>query len=111
MALVITIDNAYELKKRFEAANRDYYTLEACDALIEIFEECGENIELDIVAICCDYYENTPADIIDTYDNIDEIAEARDEDGEIDMEKLMDALNYYTYAVELSNGNILYQTF
>lgn len=111
MALVITIDNPYELKKRFEAANRDYFTIEACETLIEMFEEYGENIELDIVAICCDYTEETPEYIIDNYDNIEEIAEARDEDGEIDIEKLMNALNYHTYAVELSNGNILYQNF
>ena len=111
MALVITIDNAYELKKRFEAANRDYFTIEACEELIELFNMDGENAELDIIAICCDFTEETPEYIIDNYDNIEEIAEARGEDGEIDMEKLMDALNYHTYAANLGNGYILYQNF
>lgn len=111
MALVITINDAYELKKRFEAANRDYFTVEACDELIELFNMDGENVELDIIAICCDFTEETPEYIIDNYDNIEEIAAARDEDGGIDMERLMEALNYYTYAANLGNGNILYQNF
>ena len=111
MALVITIDNAWELKRRFEEANRDYFSLEACEAIINLFEETGTNTELDIIAICCDFTEAEPEDIYNDYDNIEEIAETKDEDGEIDTEKLMDALNYYTYAIELDNGNILYQNF
>lgn len=111
MALVITINNKYELKRRFEAANRDYYSLDACEALIEMFEEYEGDTELDVVAICCDYNEEDPEYILDNYDHLDEFEDVKDEDGEIDIDALMEALNYYTYAVLLDNGNILYQAF
>lgn len=111
MALVITIDNAYELKRRFEEANRDYFSVTACEALIEEFEALGENVELDIVAICCDYTEAEPEDIYNDYENLEDIAETKDEDGDIDEDALIDALNYHTYAIKLNNGCILYQNF
>lgn len=111
MALVITIESAWELKERFIKAGRDYFSLEACEEIINQFNIDDTNYELDIIGICCDYTEETPDYIIDNYDNIEEIADARDEDGDIDTTALLDALNYHTYAVELENGNILYQNF
>lgn len=111
MALVITIDNKYELKRRFEAANRDYYSLDACEALIELFDELEGNVELDIVGICGDYNEEDPEYILDNYGYLDEFEGVKDKDGEIDIDALMEALNYYTYAVLLDNGNILYGAF
>jgi len=112
MALVKTF-NASELKEEFRQFNRDYFSYEACEAIIEFFEEtdCGKNTELDIIGLCCDFNEETPEYIQDEYDNIPEFAECQNEDGEIDIDKLMDALNYYTWAVLLSNGNILYINF
>ena len=111
MALVITIDNADELKRRFEEANRDYFSLAACEALIEEFETYGENVELDIVAICCDYTEAEPMEIYEDYNNIDEIADCMDSDGELDENALLYALNDYTFATKLNNGCILYVNF
>ena len=111
MALVITINDAYELKRRFVEANRDYFSIVACEALIEEFETYGENVELDIVGICCDYTEADPEDIYNDYCNLDDIAETKDEDGYIDEEALLDALNYHSYATKLNNGCILYANF
>ena len=112
MALVRTFDK-YELQEAFRKMDRDYFSLEGYEAILDLFEEidCGTNTELDVVGICCDFSEESPEDIYDNYDNIDDIAESKDEDGDIDTEKLMDALNDRTWAVELSNGNILYQNF
>lgn len=111
MALVITIDNAWELKRQFEKANRDYFSYEACDALIELFDELETNTELDPVGLACEFTEESPEYIVDNYDNIDEIAGTKDQDGEIDTDALIDALNYHTWATLLDNGNILYQDF
>ena len=112
MALVKTLDK-YDLQSEFREAGRDYYSLEGYQALLDLFEECdcGKNTDLDVIAICCEFTEDEPSSIQDEYDNIPEIAECQDEDGEIDVDKLMDALNYYTWAVLLDNGNILYQDF
>lgn len=109
MALVKTFD-MYDLKREFEEWNRDYFSIQACDAMIDLFDQCG-NVELDIVGLCGDFSEEDADYIIDDYSNIEEIAACRDEDGNVDIDALMDALNYYTYAVQTFDNNILYQTF
>lgn len=103
MALVKTFDST-DLKNEFVACNRDYFSYAACEELIALFEEC-ENVEIDIVSICCDFTEESTDYIKDNYSNIEEIAEAET------TEELLDALNYYTWAVETGYGMILYQTF
>ena len=112
MALVKTFD-AYELRHEFEKMDRDYFSIEGYQALLDLFEECdcGKNTDLDVIAICCEFTEEDAGYIQDQYDNIEEFAACQDEDGNIDEDALMDALNYYTWAVKLDNGNILYQDF
>lgn len=103
----------YDLQREFQNYDRDYYSLEGYQALLDLFEECdcGKPTDLDVIAICCDFNEEDPEDVISSYDNIDRIAECMDEDGDVDVDNLMDALNYYTIAILLDNGNILYQCF
>ena len=112
MALVKVLDK-YDLQREFQDYNRDYFSLEGYQELLNLFEECdcGTNTDLDVIAICCDFDEDNPETIINDYDNIDEIADARDDDGDIDADALMDALNYHTWAILLDNGNILYEKF
>lgn len=112
MSLVKMLDK-YDMKREFKECDRDYFSLDGYQALLDLFEECdcGKNTDLDVIAICCDFTEAEPADIIEEYSNIDRIEECRDESGDIDINDLMDALNYYTYAVLLDNGSILYQNF
>ena len=38
------------------------------DYLEDLEDDIGEEFELDVVALCCDYAENTPALISDYYD-------------------------------------------
>ena len=106
MALVKTLDK-YDLQREFQAYDRDYFSLEGYQALLDLFDECdyGKNTDLDVIAICCEFTEADPEDIRDDYSNIDRIAEAEDDD------ELLDALNYYTIAIPLDNGSILYQDF
>ena len=110
--LVQTFDK-YELQERFRRMDRDYFSLEGYQALLDFFEEtdCDTNTELDVIAICCDFTEDSPENIIDEYDNIDDIRECKDEEGDIDTDALLDALNYRTWAIDLGNGNILYINF
>ena len=112
MALVKTFD-ANDLLQEFKDWNRDYYSYEACEAMVQFFEEtdCDHNTELDIVALCCDFNEASPEDILNDYDHLSEFEDVVSEDGDIDEDALLDALNYYTWAVKLDNGNILYASF
>ena len=110
MSLVNTVDR-YEFKRTMKRIDRDYYSYEAIDALLQLFDEIGGNVEFDPIAICCEFTEDTPEYFYEQYDNIDRIAESKDENGDLDIDALLDALNYYTYAVLLDNGNILIQDF
>ena len=106
MALVKTFD-ANDLKEEFRAWERDYFSYEACEAMIQLFEDCdcGTNTELDIVALCCDFNEEDWEDIKENYSNHDDIAECET------IEELLDALNYYTWAIQTTDNQILYQCF
>lgn len=73
---------------------------------IESYEDAsGEEIELDVIAICCEWSEETPEEIAESYD-ID-LSECTDEE---DAERtVMDYLDYHTSGgTLLDNGNIVY---
>ena len=85
----------------------DVFTIEAIEKLYEIFDEyseCCENKiwEYDPVAIRCEWREEEPDDIRNCYSNIEDIAETEG------TKDLLWALENYTTAYELTNGNILY---
>lgn len=110
--LVKMIYNEYDLRNEFIEMNRDYYSLDGYRALVDLFEECdcGSPTELDVIAICCDFNEEEPEDIIENYFR-DEKDELIGSDGDIDINELMNKLSYYTWAQELGNGSIIYQAF
>lgn len=116
--LVKTIRTAYELKEAMKAAERDCFSVDACEALIESFEESLEPVELDPIAMACEFCEETPAYIAEAYGyTVDGLPfDAAMECGDYDRAEIIetfvnDYLNYRTWAVELPNGNILYQNF
>ena len=72
MALVMTIDTAYELQAAFNRYDRSENFTPAgvrvlFDYLEEISEGSGEDTKLDIIALCCDYYESSIQELIDNY--------------------------------------------
>lgn len=104
MALVKTF-SANDLKEEFKAWDRDYFSYAACEAIINLFEECdcSKNTELDIIGLCCDFTEMDWRDIKDNYSNHDDIAECETK------EELLETLSYYTLCVETENDMILFQ--
>ena len=90
MAIVQTL-NVYQFRDAFRACGRNdqfsYKGLECLfDYLEQFSEDTGEPFELDVVALCCDYYEDTAEDIVNNY-NIDT-------DG-LDDEEIVDAVREY----------------
>lgn len=75
---------------------------------IESYEQdTEEQIELDVIGICCEWAEDTPEEIAAAYD-ID--MEGKDED-EIKQE-VIDHLEYHTqYAGETGSGTLVYVQF
>ena len=67
-----TTVSKYDFERAFvDAGRKDQFTYEAIGLLFDYFEDyedsTGEEIELDVVAICCDYSEDTVTDIARNY--------------------------------------------
>lgn len=68
-----TINTASNFRDEFRACGRaDQFSYEALGILFDYLEayemDTGEEIELDVVSICCDYTEAAPEDIARSYD-------------------------------------------
>lgn len=102
MAIKITIDSAEDLRERFIAYDRDNFTLDAYQSLIDYYDEVGEDLELDVIALCCDWSEADWKDIQSDYSNHEDLADCDN------IDDFLEVLNNYTYAVKTTDDNILY---
>ena len=114
----ITI-NAYDMKERFIAMDRDYYTIEALETLIDYYDEIDPEMEFDPIAICCyctEYGENTACsfnDLISDYGYLypveewlkDNGLEKSEFDNDLYIDSLVERLKYETFVLHVSNGN------
>jgi hypothetical protein len=63
-----TIDNASQFRDQFRQCGRtEQFSYEALGLLFEYLSDCGSDIELDVVGICCEFSEDTPESIADNY--------------------------------------------
>jgi hypothetical protein len=67
-----TTISKYDFERAFVDADRkENFSYEALGLLFDYFEELetdlGEEIELDVIAICCEYSEDTLEDIANNY--------------------------------------------
>ena len=91
-----TIDTAGQFRDEFTRCGRkDQFSYEALGLLFDYLEEIDPDMELDVVGICCDYSEESAADIARNYsiDMNDADPEADDYDDQcraIVREYLMD---------------------
>lgn len=99
--------DAFHVHQRY-----DQFGYEALKVIFEYMEEyedsAGEEVELDVIAICCEYSVDTPLSIAETYgieidtnENEDEIAQ-----------QVKDFLESATIMLgETADGQIVYQQF
>ena len=66
----MTVSN-YDFRREFLDIRPNNFSLMGLDCLFDYFEELegdiGEEIELDVIAICCDYAEDTAEAIAENY--------------------------------------------
>lgn len=66
-----TTVSLYDFRREFEQCRPNNFSYEGLNALFDYLEDyeeqTGEEIELDVIALCCDYAEDTVADIARTY--------------------------------------------
>lgn len=101
-----TTVSRYDFERAFvDAGRKDQFSYEGLSVLFDHLEQMesdnGEEIELDVIALCCDYYEDTVKAIAENY-SID-LSECEDEDEE--RETVRDYLqDNTTLAGETSDG-------
>lgn len=97
--MIQTVNNS-DFHNAFHRMDRStQFSYEALNMLFNYFEEFDENMELDVIAICCEYSEMTPEEIASSY-NLDE-----DED-------VLEFLDMNTSVIgETSDGSIVFAQF
>ena len=96
--------NNYCFHRAFEKQRPDNFTYDGLEALFNYFEDLeddiGEEIELDVIAICCDYSELTLADLKSDY-NIDAD----------DMDEATEQLIQQTMVINVNDETVIIQQF
>ena len=114
MSIVQSINSVHQFREAFRLAGRmDQFSYEGLEVLFDyldnLSEDIGEPIELDIVALCCDYYESSIEELIDKY-NID-VSEADEDDPDSIIEVVREYLEYNTSVCGQVNGGFVYSVF
>ena len=112
MAIVQSINNVYQFREAFRLAGRgDQFSYEGLEVLFDyldnLSEDTGETIELDPVALCCDYYELSIDEIVDNY-NLD-LSEY--DDGNDALQYVRDWLNDNTSVCGQVSDGFVYAAF
>ena len=103
-----TIDNASQFRDQFHRYGRgDQFSYEALGLIFDYLNDCGSDVELDVIAICCDFSEDTPESIADNY--------SIDTEG-LDDSEIKDAVLSYledntSIVGETPSGNFVYRQF
>lgn len=107
-------------KELFKQYDRDYYSLDGLEAILDYHDEIDESMEFDVIAICCDcseYGEGCAlsfSDLIADYEHIavEEYAEDWYEMGEDEkVRAIVNELEQHTTVLHVSNGNYIVFTF
>ena len=104
--------NAYDLQQLMRSFNRDYFTFNGYEALIDLFNDENEVVEFDPVGISCEFTEDSPINVWEMYDHL--FTDIPKPDVYSDNFEhwvwsfVYDVLNDYTWARLLDNGNIIF---
>lgn len=87
MAIVQSI-NPSQFQEAFRLAGRgDQFSYEGLEVLFDYLEnysdETGEHVELDVVALCCDYAESSIQELIEAYGDYFDVSDAGGDEDEI----------------------------
>jgi hypothetical protein len=95
--------NYYDFRAEFRAFGREeQFTRQGLKALFDYLEElgddCGEEIELDVIDLCCEFVE---------YDSLEDFHSEYDKDDYPTLEVLRD----YTQVIEIDNQSFIIAAF
>jgi hypothetical protein len=88
----------------FKSIRPDNFTYEGLQVLFDYLEEIDPDLELDVIAICCDFSEMTPREIADAY------GYEVEEDGN-EMQNVLDCLHDDTSIIGSTDTTIVFIQF
>lgn len=112
-----TTVSRYDFERAFVDADRkDQFSYEGLKALFDYLEDyeeqTGEEIELDVIALCCEYSEETAEDIARNYSIDLSHLDAEDDDYEDQCtEAVRDYLNRFGALVGETSTGFVYLSF
>ena len=114
MAIVQSINNVYQFREAFRLARcMDHFSYRGLEVLFDylenLSEDIGEPFDLDVAALCCDYYESSIEELIDNY-NID-ISEVDEDDPDSIIEVVREYLEDNTSVCGQVDDGFVYATF
>lgn len=63
-----TIDTASQFRDQFHRYGRgDQFSYEALGLIFDYLNDCGSDVELDVVGVCCEFSEDTDVNIAVNY--------------------------------------------
>lgn len=90
----------------FMAIRPKNFTYEGLEILFngleELEEDSSEEMELDVIALCCDFYEMTISEIIDSYPDLFDDERLEDDDA---YDYVRDVLGFNTWVVGVTEKN------
>lgn len=92
-----TTVNEYQFRDAFMRVRPDNFTYDGLTALYDYLtsyeEDCDTELELDIIAFCCDFTEDSISNILDNY-GLDNLEDLQDRTTVIYVDDLKDWRNY-----------------
>jgi len=111
MAIAQELNESYFIDRFREMGRGEQFTYEGLQALYEhleqLSEDMGEDIKLDVIGLCCDWYESTLKQVLAEYDDID-VSECEDDDAK--REAVLEYLNNETTVIDCGD-TFLYAAF
>ena len=102
--------NLHQFRDAFQRMDRgNQFSYEGLELLYDYLEECDESMELDVIAICCDFSECSIDEFLDSYSDIELDEDASDEDK---IQAIEDYIQYnggwYSF---VSNHSVIFSNF
>lgn len=111
MAIILRL-NVNDFRDEFEAYGRDNFSYEALEVLFNYYdnlsEDIGEDWELDVVSICCEWQEMDKEEILRQYSHYIDDEEAGEDE---QLEQILDYLRGDTEVIDLEGGTWLVRGF
>lgn len=114
MAIIETL-SFWQFRDALKRDEYNNYSSEAIEALFDYLEslsdDIGENFEMDVVAIRCEWSEYHVQDLWDEYSNIFEDNDIDSDDYDKQLEILSEHTTIIDYRRDTHQGNVLVQAF